>query len=922
MNEMIIKISGTARDFLDEVDKVKKKTEDLQKVLETSAKVSAVAFAGFAASIAYVTKEFSDYEKALVGVGKTTNIEGKKLEDFGKKFQELAARIPVSTNELLGIAQAAGQLGVKGEENLLKFTDTVAKLGVATDLSGEEAATALTRILTVTGEGVGQIDKFGSVIVALGNNFAATESEITRVATEVSRATSVFGVSAAEAAALSAALKSVGVQAELGGSAVGRAYRAIDASIRTGGASLERLSQLTGMTGEELRKTFAEDSTAVFQKFIEGLGRVAANGGDTTKTLAAFKLKGEEILKVLPVLAQRSELVGQALDMANKEMKDATALNQEAARAFSTVSADAQILSNVFTTFATNIGKQLAPEVSKLLKGLTEIIKAFSETDSTLVGLIASFLKWGFALAGSVAAVTSAGIAYLTFTRVMAGLKLAFDASKLAVAGFASAATLGLSVVIAFLPEIIDGISSLFKAVNKKPETQSLDEITNKLAMLENQRAQLANAPDIGFQKNEAQLAAYDAEIAKLKELQQEKINATKDFGTGELLMIPQADTRGFDPLAGIQAQAIPMAPAAVDDASVKATQDSEDAKIDILNKASEKRLNTLANENEKLAEMQRLQKEEATKEEIDFATRRLEIEQGFRDANLIKEDEVRAAALENNRLKNEILLEQEAEYYLKKQEQEKVNAEQKAEFDAILREMDNAQFEQFTAEDLEKLQAKVATERSIKKEAAMAEATQRIAERKKFLEDERKYGTEIANMKQFFSSQEVQGVKDTSGQLMALQNSKNATMKSVGKAAAHTNAAIATAEGAIKAYTSLAGIPLIGPALGAAAAAALIAYGVEQQSMIAAAATGGFVPDAGGGMRDRVPVMTEPGELIVPKALAPNFIQAAGIPDTQAIPDTTTEAGGAFIFELNDRAAELFTLSQREGRALGTIGA
>lgn len=922
MNEMIIKISGTAKDFLDEVDKVKKKTEDLQKVLENTAKVSAIAFAGFAASIAYVTKEFSDYEKALVGVGKTTNIEGKKLEEFGKKFQELAARIPVSTNELLGIAQAAGQLGVKGEENLLKFTDTVAKLGVATDLSGEEAATALTRILTVTGEGIGQIDKFGSVIVALGNNFAATESEITRVATEVSRATSVFGVSAAEAAALSAALKSVGVQAELGGSAVGRAYRAIDASIRTGGSALERLSQLTGMTGEQLRKTFAEDSTAVFQKFIEGLGRVAANGGDTTKTLAAFKLKGEEILKVLPVLAQRSELVGQALEMANKEMKNATALNEEAARAFSTVSADAQILNNVFTTFATNVGKQLAPEVSKLLKGLTEITKAFADTDGTLIGLIATFLKWGFAITGSITAIASAGIAYLSFTRIMAGLKVAFDASRLAVASFASVATLGLSVVIAFLPEIIEGLGSLFKVINKKPETAGLDEITSKLESLNEQRIALANAPQVGFQKNEAQIAALDAEIAKLKELQQEKLNSSQGFGTGELLVTPQADTRGFDPLAGIQAQTIPLAPAAVDDNAVKAVEDTENAKIEVLNKASEKRLSTLENENEKLAEMQRLQKEEATKEEIDFATRRLEIEQGFRDAGAIKEDEVRTAALENNRLKNEILLEQEAEYYLRKQEQTVLDQEQKAEFDAIIREMDNAQLAQFTAEDREKLQAKVATEATVRKEAAMAEANAKIAERKKYLEDERKFGTEIASMKQFLNSSEVQGVKEVSGQLMALQNSKNSKMKAVGKAAAHTNAAIATAEGAIKAYTSLAGIPIIGPGLGIAAAAMLVAYGVEQQSMIASMAGGGIVPSTGGGMRDRMPLMAEPGELIVPKAVVPNFIQAAGMPDTQSVGNNSDNTGGAFVFELNDRAAEMFTLSQREGRALGTIGA
>lgn len=923
-NEMLIKISGTAKEFIEEVDKVKKKTEELEKVLTNTAKVSGVAFIAFAASIAYVTKEYADYEKALVGVGKTTNIEGKKLEDFGKQFQNLAARIPVSTNELLGIAQAAGQLGVKGEENLLKFTETVAKLGVATDLSGEEAATALTRILTVTGEGVEAIDKFGSVVVALGNNFAATESEIVRVATEVSRATSVFGVSAAEAAALSAALKSVGVQAELGGSAVGRAYRAIDKSIRDGGEALQNLSAITGMTGDDLRKTFAEDSTAVFQKFIEGLGRVQENGGDTTAVLASFKLKGEEILKVLPVLAQRSELVGSALAMANKEMKNATALNEEAAKAFDTLNSDVQILQNGVTTLATNIGKELAPEISTLVKGLAEIVKGFSDADGRMVGLIATFLKWGAAITASIFSVSSAGIAYLSFTRIMGALKVAFDVSKLAIIGFTSAATLGLSVVLAFLPEIIGGIGEMFAAFNKKPETESLQEITRRLMQLQKQKESLANSPQVGFEKNDAQIKALDEQIAKLKEIQLEKRKAEGDFGTGEMLVRPTADMGGFDPLAGLQAQSIPMAPADVAaDPSVKAAEDSEAAKLEIHAKGVAKKIEQAQAENEKLAELQILKNNDATAEELAFAARRIEIDQGYRDATQIGDAELQAVTLENNRLKNEALLEEEAAYYLLKQEQAVVDAEQKAEFDLMLRELDAEQLALYTQEDLKNLQAKVATERQVEKQLADEKLLNAATARKKYLADEIQFGSEIANMKKFFNSSEVQGVKDTSAQLMQLQNSKNKEMKAVGKAAAMTNAALATAEGAIKAYSSLAGIPFVGPALGLAAAGLLVAYGVEQQSMIASAATGGYTPSAGAGMRDRMPVMTEPGELIVPKAIAPNFIQAAGMPDTQGGSSSTNEeSGGAFVFELNDRAGEMFTLTQREGRALGIIGA
>lgn len=657
-NELLIRISATAKEFVDEVEKAKKKTQELEDVLKTSAKVSAVAFAAFAASIAYVTKAFADYEKALVGVGKTTDINGKQLQDFGKKFQDMAARIPVATNELLGIAQAAGQLGVKGEKDLLKFTETVAKLGVATDLSGEEAAVALTRILTVTGEGVGAIDKFGSVIVQLGNNFAATESEIVRVATEVSRSTAVFGVNAAEAAALSAALKSLGVQAELGGSAVGRAYRAIDSAIRNGGVALKNLESITGMTGAALKKTFAEDSTAVFQKFIEGLGKISKDGGDTTAALGAFKLKGEEILKVLPVLAQNSELLGKALGMANKEMKNGTALNDEAAKAFATLSADGQRLQNVFTTLSSGVGEKLAPEISKLLKGLTSLIDSINKMDSNVVGLIATFIKWGAIITASLTAVISSGLAYVSLTNILAGLRVAFTVGRLAIVGFTAAATFGLSVILAFLPEIITGVASLFEAFNQKGEASGLDDITKKLADLKAQRDLIANSEAIDANTKDKNLEKLDAEIDKYRELQEAKYKASQGYGDGSMVMRPEADAGGFDPTFGLQAQSIPLSPEG-ESSGVTQAQADEDAKFEIFSKAQEKRLIAAKEANALLiAETSGMNETELALEK-EF----LEIAQAERLNSFEQNQELKAIEDENITLRYEVAAQKLAEH-------------------------------------------------------------------------------------------------------------------------------------------------------------------------------------------------------------------------------------------------------------------
>lgn len=71
------------------------------------------------------------------------------------------------------------------------------------------------------------------------------------------------------------------------------------------------------------------------------------------------------------------------------------------------------------------------------------------------------------------------------------------------------------------------------------------------------------------------------------------------------------------------------------------------------------------------------------------------------------------------------------------------------------------------------------------------------------------------------------------------MQRSQWAEMAVIGKTAAVASATIATYEAANKAYAAMAGIPIVGPSLGIAAAAAAIGSGIANVSAIAAQPTG-----------------------------------------------------------------------------------
>ena len=306
-------------------------------------------------------RSFAEFERALIGVGKTTNATDAELASLGVQIRELSRILPVSAVELADISRIAGQLGVRGNADILRFAETVGRLGLATNLHGEQAATALARILTVTGDSLSEVDRLGSVLVRLGNNFAATESEIAVVATRVAQATAQFNVASSDVAGIAAALRQVGVQAELGGTVINRTFQAINKAVRQGGEELRSLERITGQTGAQIRATFAEDSVRSFQDFIGGLNRILLEGGDVNATLRSLNLEGIRVDQVLGTLAARSEVLNDALAQSREEWILNRELILESARATTSFIAQMQLVANVVDEAAAELGRELVP---------------------------------------------------------------------------------------------------------------------------------------------------------------------------------------------------------------------------------------------------------------------------------------------------------------------------------------------------------------------------------------------------------------------------------------------------------------------------------------------------------------------------------------------------------------------------------
>lgn len=193
-------------------------------------------------------------------------------------------------------------------------------------------------------------------------------------------------------------------------------------------------------------------------------------------------------------------------------------------------------------------------------------------------------------------------------------------------------------------------------------------------------------------------------------------------------------------------------------------------------------------------------------------------------------------------------------------------------------------------------LLASYQTEKEAKQAFLAASLKQDVDAHNTFLSEQQKYGTAYATISKAMHSEEFQGTSSAVGNLVGLQKSKNAELKTIGKAAAIADITIKTGQAAMAVFAGFSAIPIVGPILGAIGAAAAIAYGVEQIADVTAAADGGMIT---GGIPnvDSVHVLAQQGELVVPKQ---NFDEVVNAVSAQRTGNQTTfEGSGSGMAEI-----------------------
>lgn len=521
------------------IDALKKEQEEVAEGAQTFGNKASQAFgavheaivaAGIATALKEVYEYFADcaqasmdFESAMTGVAKTTDLTDDELSTMSDAIKEMSTEIPATTEELAAIAESAGQLGIH-KESLLDFTEIMAMLGTSTNMTADEAATSLSRLANITGMSQEDFDRLGATIVDLGNNLATTEKEIVDMSMRIAGAGAQVGMTEAEIMSFSGALSSVGIEAEAGGSAFSTLISNMSLAVQQGGDGLEQFADVAGMSAAEFAAAFEEDAAGAIIQFIQGLGNMESEGRSAIAVLDDMGLSDIRMRDALLRAAGASDVFTNALQIGSNAWDENTALVNEATKRYATTQSQLTMMQNAYQNLKVAIGDAYTPALQKAYSVGTQVLNAVSQfvkQNPALVNAVTAFV-------GVIGAVTIALTAYTAVVKIANAVTAAFATVSsvalgpiFAVTAAVAAVTAGIvALATAAANDAVPSVSELTEAARGMKD--AMDEANTTFESTAAQTAATAEVADQYITKLEEM-----GDYTRLSEAEQEQYRNT-----------------------------------------------------------------------------------------------------------------------------------------------------------------------------------------------------------------------------------------------------------------------------------------------------------------------------------------------------------------------------------------------------------
>lgn len=342
---------------------------------------------------------FSAQEMTIAQISRVSQATVTEMDAIVGSVRQMSTEIPIAFDELGRIAMLGSQVGV-ANESLETFTETVALFSATSEVTADQTATLMARIMEMTNlnqtHGQESVQNLGSAVAYLGSNMVATDQEILTTIESIATMTTQAGMTAEATIGLGAAMASLRIRPEIARGATQRVFLQLSEAVDGTSSEMQRLTEITGMTQTELQNLRDTDFDAYFMTIMESLSATAEAGEDLVPVLRQIGILNSRDAEVVARLAANYDVLAAGVENAGIAFENGNYLYEESGRIFETLTARLQLLRNTWHNFMFSAVEAIAPFLIAVMDAATGLIEM-----ADAMGL-APWLGFGAAVLGVV----------------------------------------------------------------------------------------------------------------------------------------------------------------------------------------------------------------------------------------------------------------------------------------------------------------------------------------------------------------------------------------------------------------------------------------------------------------------------------------------------------------------------------------
>ncbi|MDK4681669.1 phage tail tape measure protein [Kingella negevensis] len=332
---------------------------------------SAVASAG---TLVLPIKLAIDFESAMADVKKVVDFDTpEQFKQMGQDIVAMTRQIPMSANELAKIVALGGQSGI-AQDQLLRFANSAAKMGVAFDVSAEKAGQSMAELRSAFQLDQSGVETLADKINYLGNTTPAAAKGIMEIVQRVGAFGTVAGYNTGTVAALGATMRGFGIQEEIAATSIKNMMLALVAG-ETATKSQKAAWKKLGFDHEKIAKDMQKDAEGTTLKVLEAVSKLEKH--EQASTLKQL-FGSESLLGIAPLLTSIDTVKKNLEGVKNAANFDGSMNKEYEARAATTAN-NIQLLKNSLTGLGITVGSMLLPAVNRFVVLSTSVVNALTD---------------------------------------------------------------------------------------------------------------------------------------------------------------------------------------------------------------------------------------------------------------------------------------------------------------------------------------------------------------------------------------------------------------------------------------------------------------------------------------------------------------------------------------------------------------